>query len=318
MLKIFYMYSKIYLVILAMLFIGCNNKDDKNGPDQPNGTMQAVSEQGMEETYQAFLDQLRQKEAISIIAEVDYQHQAGLIDREIDPMKIVFFANPEVGTQLLQINQLAGLDLPLRMLFFEHNDEAYVMYNSPEFLEARYGLEGISALQEISGSLQSMAGNVTNAELQQAEELDITAGEGIITVESEQPFTETSLTIRRALVENPDWTLVAEVNHQENAEDAGMELRPTRLFIASNSFLEMGFLEDHPTAGMDLPLGILVWEDENEKVKISYNRTSYLQERHDLTGDIELAEIADTFENIALVAATDTTRYRTPGIIEEN
>lgn len=312
------MYSKSYLIILVLLLIGCNSNDDKNGLEQPNGTMQAVSEQGIEETYQEFMEGLREQEPISIVAEVDYQHQAGLVNKEIEPLKIVFFANPDLGTPLLQQNQLAGLDLPLRMLFFEHHDETYVMYNSSEFLEARYGLEGIPALQNISDALQNMSSAATNGNLERAEEHRIAAGEGIINVESEQPFNETYLTIRRALIENPDWTLVAEVNHQENAEDAGMQLRPTRLFIASNPFLETVFLEDHPTAGVDFPLGILVWEDESETVRISYNSTSYLQERYGLTGDIDLAEIADTFEDLAVVAATDTTRYRTPDIIEEN
>jgi len=40
-----------------------------------------------------------------------------------------------------------------------------------------------------------------------------------------------------------------------------------------------------PSIAIDLPLKILVWEDERGKVWVSYNSPEYLRERHDLPRD---------------------------------
>ncbi|HEY3832366.1 MAG TPA: DUF302 domain-containing protein [Acidimicrobiia bacterium] len=40
-----------------------------------------------------------------------------------------------------------------------------------------------------------------------------------------------------------------------------------------------------PLAALDLPLKILVWEDTEGSVWVSYNAPSYLERRYDLTGD---------------------------------
>ncbi len=37
-----------------------------------------------------------------------------------------------------------------------------------------------------------------------------------------------------------------------------------------------------PNIAIDLPLKILVWEDRDGKVWLSYNSPEYLQQRHDL------------------------------------
>ena len=50
-----------------------------------------------------------------------------------------------------------------------------------------------------------------------------------------------------------------------------------------------------PSAAIDLPLKILVWEDSNGKTWISYNSPDYLQERHGFPQEL--------LTNIAVVAA---------------
>lgn len=48
---------------------------------------------------------------ISIVAEVDHQANAASVDLTLNPIRIIFFGNPKLGTPLMQKNQLAGLDL---------------------------------------------------------------------------------------------------------------------------------------------------------------------------------------------------------------
>jgi uncharacterized protein (DUF302 family) len=53
-----------------------------------------------------------------------------------------------------------------------------------------------------------------------------------------------------------------------------------------------------PSSAMDLPLKILVSEDAQGKVWVSYNSSAYLQERHALPPDL--------LQNIAVVATLAT------------
>ena len=48
-----------------------------------------------------------------------------------------------------------------------------------------------------------------------------------------------------------------------------------------------------PSIAIDLPLKILVWEDAEARVWVSYNSPVYLQERHNLASEL--------LQNIAVV-----------------
>jgi uncharacterized protein (DUF302 family) len=56
-----------------------------------------------------------------------------------------------------------------------------------------------------------------------------------------------------------------------------------------------------PSSAIDLPLKILIWEDAQEKVWVTYNSPDYLQERHNLSPDL-LPKIA-VIETLANGAA---------------
>jgi uncharacterized protein (DUF302 family) len=77
-------------------------------------------------------------------------------------------------------------------------------------------------------------------------------------------------------------TLFALVDHSGEAEKAGMKMRPTKLLIFGNPKAGTPVMLAAPSSALDLPLKILVWEDGQGKVWLSYNSTAYLQERHSL------------------------------------
>lgn len=306
------MYTRFYLIIVALLFVGCNGEQPVTIVE-PVGTKYAVSKKSMEDTYKAFTDELNQKEAVSIVAEVDHQASAEFVQRELFPAKTLLYANPAKGTPLMQRNQLAALDLPHHVLFFRHADgeEIYAMYNSVEYLETRYELQGLPELDDISKAVENMTTSATGAKIKKAPEQRVSGAEGIITIDSWQEFDQTYLRLRESVTGNVDWRMVAEVDHQANAADAGMELRPTKVIFLSNPDIETTILQTNPNAGLDFPQKILVWQTADGTVKISYNDPVYLQKRHKLSAhEIELAEIATTLQELSEVAARDTLRYR--------
>ena len=101
--------------------------------DLPIGVKYAKSQTGIAGAYNRLKQSLQKNEAISIVAEVDHSANAKSIGAELNYTSIIFFGNPVLGTPLMQRNQLAGLDLPQKVLFYkdaQKNDLA--LYNSVE------------------------------------------------------------------------------------------------------------------------------------------------------------------------------------------
>ena len=59
-----------------------------------------------------------------------------------------------------------------------------------------------------------------------------------------------------------------------------------KLLIFGNPRGGIPLLNANPLSGLDLPLKILIWEDKDKKVWLSYNSFSYLQKRFDLPADL--------------------------------
>ena len=59
-------------------------------------------------------------------------------------------------------------------------------------------------------------------------------------------------------------------------------MRPTKLLVFGNPKAGTPVMLASPTSAIDLPLKILIWEDANEKVRVTYNSPIYLQERHNI------------------------------------
>lgn len=98
-------------------------------------------------------------------------------------------------------------------------------------------------------------------------------------------------------------TLFAIVDHSGEAEKVGMKMRPTKLLIFGNPKAGTPMMLAAPSIAIDLPLKILVWEDEAEKVWISYNSADYLRSRHSLPA--ELMQNLAAAEGIAAMAAKE-------------
>jgi uncharacterized protein (DUF302 family) len=86
-------------------------------------------------------------------------------------------------------------------------------------------------------------------------------------------------------------TLFALVDHSGEAEKVGLKMRPTKLLIFGSPKAGTPLMLAAPSSALDLPLKLLIWEDAQGKVWISYNSPEYLLERHGIPREM-LANIA--------------------------
>jgi uncharacterized protein (DUF302 family) len=85
--------------------------------------------------------------------------------------------------------------------------------------------------------------------------------------------------------------LFALVDHSGEAAKVGLKMPNTKLLIFGSPKAGTPLMLASPSIAIDLPLKILVAEDSQGKVRVSYNSSEYLQERHNLPPDL-LANIA--------------------------
>ena len=74
----------------------------------------------------------------------------------------------------------------------------------------------------------------------------------------------------------------ARIDHAAGAAKVGMALRPTQLLLFGNPKGGTPLMQDRQTAGIDLPVKALAWEDAGGKVWLSYNEAAWIAQRHGL------------------------------------
>jgi uncharacterized protein (DUF302 family) len=96
-------------------------------------------------------------------------------------------------------------------------------------------------------------------------------------------------------------TLFTVIDHSGEAQKVGMKMPDTKLLIFGSPKAGTPLMLAAPSIALDLPLKILVWEDAQAKIWVSYNSPAYLQARHGLPPEL-LANIA-VIEALASKAA---------------
>ncbi len=81
-------------------------------------------------------------------------------------------------------------------------------------------------------------------------------------------------------------TLFAVIDHSGEAQRAGLSLRDTKLMIFGNPVGGTPVMTAAPLAALDLPLKVLVWQDDGGVVWMSYLNPGWLAARHGLTSDL--------------------------------
>ena len=113
----------------------------------------------------------------------------------------------------------------------------------------------------------------------------VSADNGIVTKRSTYSVDQTVAKLK-GILEAKGVALFALVDHSGEAEKVGMKMRPTKLLIFGSPKSGTPLMLATPSAAIDLPLKILVWEDEKSQVSISYNSPEYLQNRHGFPLDL--------------------------------
>jgi uncharacterized protein (DUF302 family) len=130
--------------------------------------------------------------------------------------------------------------------------------------------------------------------------------QGLITRASRHDAQATSARLREAITAR-GLSIFAEFDHAANAVAANLPLRATLVVVFGNAAAGTPIMQDRQTAGLDLPLKILVWEDEQKVTRLSWNDPLWIGARHGTSPGVQptLEAMARLLDAVAAHAAGD-------------
>jgi uncharacterized protein (DUF302 family) len=108
---------------------------------------------------------------------------------------------------------------------------------------------------------------------------------GIISITSPHSVDETVFRLE-AMIANKGLNLFAHIDHGAGAEQAGLHMQPAHVLIFGHARVGTPLMVASPLLALDLPLKVLVWEDTDKKVWVSYNTPEFLVQRHAIPADL--------------------------------
>jgi uncharacterized protein (DUF302 family) len=105
------------------------------------------------------------------------------------------------------------------------------------------------------------------------------AADGLVAVKSPHSAKATMDKLEE-IVKQRGLNVFARIDHAAGAIKVGKTLRPTELLIFGNPQGGTPLMECAQSAGIDLPLKALVWEDAAAQVWLGYNDPAFLAQRH--------------------------------------
>jgi uncharacterized protein (DUF302 family) len=109
-------------------------------------------------------------------------------------------------------------------------------------------------------------------------------GVDFVTKQSPYPLDATLDRLERA-ARSAGATIFGRIDHHAGAVAVGLTLRPTTVLLFGNPHVGTPLMQERQMIGLDLPLRVLAWQDERQRVWLSYREPTDVARDHDVPGD---------------------------------
>jgi uncharacterized protein (DUF302 family) len=111
------------------------------------------------------------------------------------------------------------------------------------------------------------------------------SSDGVITKPSSKSVAQTIDELKRVMADR-GFTVFNVIDHRGVAERVGVQMPDSKLVMFGKPSVGAKVMLAAPRTALDIPLKVLVWEDMNGEVSVSYNSPESLAERHHLEGSL--------------------------------
>ncbi|MEO0392427.1 MAG: DUF302 domain-containing protein [Pseudomonadota bacterium] len=152
-----------FVAITAALFLVAPSlalaDHDHGTRDYGSHTMRMASPHDVASTVEKMQAAI-EKRGARVFAVIDHAAGAASIGAELRPTVTIIFGNPKLGTPIMQANQKAAFDLPLRVLVMEDDQgQTVLMANEPAHFQETYKLP--ADLPQLKGMDKALFGIFT-------------------------------------------------------------------------------------------------------------------------------------------------------------
>jgi uncharacterized protein (DUF302 family) len=126
------MYRVLFVLLATSFYLPLANAD--------NGLITVKSPYTVDETLDRF-EAAVTKKGMTIFTRIDHAAGAAKLGKALRPTVVLIFGNPNIGTLLMQSEQTAAIDLPLKLLAWEdEGGQVWIAYNEPGYLVKRHAI----------------------------------------------------------------------------------------------------------------------------------------------------------------------------------
>ncbi|WP_309496622.1 DUF302 domain-containing protein [Sulfurovum sp.] len=244
--------------------------------------------------YKTLEANIRSQDAYEIIVDIDHARLAKEVESPMPPSHVLIWSDPKLETEILKINPVAAVDLPLRTLAFEDpaSGKAAVITNSFDFLMNRHGLPDDPAIRGRYETAVTKAIKDIPSENIVSFSSDKMLDAGLITLNSPYDFNTTETRIRDAINAQDDTVFFATVDFKKRAKKSGVTLAPLRLILFGAPGPGGKAMSEAPILGLDaFCQKMLIWKDTSGSVHVTFNDLLILAEHQKLSYGIPLRVI---------------------------
>lgn len=223
---------------------------------------------------------IKNDETLTISTEFNHSKNAENAGLELTQNEVYFIDNPRYSIPLIEENSLTALEFPMRIGFYEINDEKFSVARSQDYFIQRYNLTNSAALRSIETISETFIKQSTGADFTQTSPIDSLDTNGIKSLVSKKKYEETLESILSGLENNEDITLIESKNFTEEASEIGFNIKPLHLFVFGNPKVGTELMKQNPNFSIDLPLKVLVEENEDNEVLVHFQDLSFTAKLH--------------------------------------
>ncbi len=237
----------------------------------------------------ASIKSVLEKQGMEIVGVIDHANNADNVGLELAPTQLILFRDPRLERKLFNNNATATIDLPVKILVFENQttNKVELIYNPAGYLTDRHNLR-------IKDRFLSKMDN----RLKQFGSLN----SGLITIDSLFSVAETVDKLKTVLTDNG---FFIPFTFDFNGQPYHPKSKTSTLIVFGNPNTGTLLMQNQQSTGLDLPQKLLIWEDSENQVHITYNDPVFLGKRHNLQGlDTLLGNIANRIDELAKEGAS--------------
>ena len=260
---------RVLTLLLASAFIGACTEDEPASADLY---------QEVDDLYAAVLENSGR---FRVVAEIDHSRLAAAEGEVMPPARVLIFSDPEVNTSILQLEPMAGLDLPFRVLAYAEDGSPAIIFTTADFLQRRHGLASGPALRRYEEYVQGAVSSVPGSAVVELDASSVDKGIGIASLNSDYDFDQTVSRLRDAIMAESDTVWFGEIDYDGEAATLGVNLPRLKLLLWGAPAPGAKAMREFPRMGLDaFCQKTLVYQPPGERVRVLFNEMPALADMH--------------------------------------